>query len=246
MFLKKHLLERGKLAKTEIINTIVSATGYHRKYATTVLNRSSSPRQSNHSAKRVYDDNIKRLLISIWTSANQICSKRLAPFLQEYIDALERFGHLKKSFEEKSKLLSLSPATIDRLLKGERSRHPRGKTTASLGNLLKQRIKVRIFADWTETSPGFFECDLVAHCGDHVDGEFLNTLVLTDINTCWTEFAPLFRKSDVDVAAGLDAISMVLPFSVLGLDSDNGSEFINEKVFQYCEMEKITFRRSLP
>jgi len=87
---------------------------------------------------------------------------------------------------------------------------------------------------------------LVAHCGDRVAGNFLNTLVLTDVNTGWTEFAPLFRKSDDDVAAALDAISNVLPFPILGLDSDNGSEFINERIFSYCEDRKITFTRSRP
>lgn len=251
---KKELLHRmrwqyakaDKTGKTEIINTIVSVTGYNRKYATAALKKTPSTLSSRTKAKRVYGETTKRLLVSIWTSANQICSKRLAPFLPEYIDVLERFGHLQISVEEKSKLLSLSPATIDRLLKDERAKHPRGRTTTSPGNLLKQRIKIRTFSDWNETSPGFFECDLVAHCGDHVDGEFLNTLVLTDINTGWTEFAPLFRKSDDDVAAGLDAIRIVLPVALLGLDSDNGSEFINEKIFEYCEKEKITFTRSRP
>jgi len=98
----------------------------------------------------------------------------------------------------------MSPATVDRLLRPERSSSPRGKSTTKAGSLLKSRIKVRTFADWNDASPGFFEADLVAHCGDAVEGSFLNTFVLTDIATGWTEFVPLIRKGEADVIASLD------------------------------------------
>jgi hypothetical protein len=110
--------------------------------------------------------------------------------------------------------------------------------------LLKQRIKVRTFAEWNETGPGFFEADLVAHCGDQAIGPFINSLVMTDIATGWTEFVPLLRKSDADVIAGLEAIRSILPVPLLGLDTDNGCEFINYELLSYCEKEKITFTRS--
>lgn len=252
---KKELLFRmrrqydqvDKKGKTEIIDALIAATGYHRKYVTAILGKpEESIKLATRSPRKEYDADVQCALVSIWTAANQICSKRLAPFLPEFIETLERFGHLKLSSEVKSKLLKLSPATIDRLLKAERKKHQRGKTTTRPGNLLKQRIKIRTFAEWNETGPGFFECDLVAHCGERVDGAFLNTLVLTDISTCWTEFAPLARKSDVDVTAAIDAIRAVMPISILGVDTDNGSEFINEELFSYCGREKITFTRSRP
>ncbi len=145
--------------------------------------------------------------------------------------------------EVRDKLLNLSTATMDRLLKVERQKHGRGISTTKPSNLLKQRIKIRTFADWSETAPGFFEADLVAHCGDRAEGAFLNTLVTTDIPTGWTEFVPLLRKCDSDVIAGLNTIRSVLPVLMLGLDTDNGCEFINYELLKYCEEEKITFTR---
>lgn len=238
--------EADRKGKAEILEAVIAATGYNRKYAITALRKPVKRLRVLREPKRIYDENVKDVLVTIWKAANQICSKRLAPFLPEFVETLERFGHLRLSPETKAKLLSMSPATIDRLLKEERAKHPRGKSTTRPGNLLKQRIKVRTFADWNETEPGFFEGDLVAHCGDHVDGSFLNTLVLTDIASGWTEFAPLLRKSDADVTAAMTAIRAVLPVLLLGIDTDNGSEFINEELFAYCEREKITFTRSRP
>lgn len=238
--------EADRKGKTEIIDGIIAATDYHRKYVVSILRKEEKRLGVVRKRHRIYDESVKEVLVMIWHATNQICSKRLAPFLPEFIATLERFGHLNVSSEVKEKLLNLSSATIDRLLKDERSKHPRGKSTTKPGNLLKQRIKIRTFSEWNETGPGFFEGDLVAHCGDRVDGSFLNTLVLTDIASCWTEFAPILRKFDADVTAAMTAIRAVLPFALLGVDTDNGSEFINFELFDYCEREKITFTRSRP
>jgi hypothetical protein len=238
--------EADRKGKTEIIDGVIAATGYHRKYAIAALRKPVQRLRALRKPQKVYDDNVREVLVQIWNAANQICSKRLAPFIPEFLEALERFGHLAISTEVREKLLSMSPATIDRILKNERSKRPYGRSTTRPGNLLKQRIKVKTFADWNEAEPGFFEGDLVAHCGERVDGSFLNTLVLTDISSCWTEFAPLLRKSDADVTAAMTAIRAVLPITMLGVDTDNGSEFINEELFNYCEREQITFTRSRP
>lgn len=240
--------QADRIGKTEIIDGFVAATGYHRKYAASILAsrrcvRSSASNERRES-RRVYDDAVKHTLITIWNAANQICSKRLAPFMPEFVATLERFGHLALTDEIRSKLLKLSPASMDRLLKQERSNHPRGVSTTKPANLLKQRIKVRTYAQWDDTGPGFFEADLVAHCGDRVDGPFVNTLVLTDVATGWTEFVPLLRKSDADVIAGLETVRSVLPVPLFGLDTDNGCEFINYELVGYCERERITFTRS--
>lgn len=188
--------EADKKGKTEIIDAVIAATGYHRKYVVSILRKREERLRVLRKPKKKYDESVKEIIVMIWNAANQICSKRLAPFLPEFIETLERFGHLKISAEVKTKLLGLSSATIDRLLRDERFKQPRGRTTTRPGNLLKQRIKIRTFAEWNETGPGFFEADLVAHCGDRVDGSFLNTLVVTDIASGWTEFAPLLRKND--------------------------------------------------
>lgn len=238
--------EADRKQKTEILEGFIAATGYNRKYAANVLRSLAKDPLGSPGCRRTlkYDEPVRLALTSVWNAANQICSKRLKPFLPEFVATLERFGHLKLEPIVRQKLLSLSPATMDRLLKPERSKHGRGISTTKPSNLLKQRIKIRTYAEWDDADPGFFEADLVAHCGDRAEGPFLNSLVLTDIATGWTEFMPILRKSDSDVIAGLDTIRTVLPVPILGLDTDNGCEFINYELLGYCEREKITFTRA--
>ncbi len=239
--------QAGRNEKTEILNGFVHATGYGRKHAIHVLTAASEPakaeRQSKERTPR-YGSDVQQVLSTVWNAANQICSKRLVPFLPDFVEALERFGHVSLPESTKAKLLSLSPATVDRLLKVERSKLPRGKSTTKAGSLLKAKIKVRTFADWNDAAPGFFEADLVAHCGDCAEGSFLNTLVLTDIATGWIEFLPLLRKGEADVIGALKDLRMCMPLPLMGLDTDNGSEFINYALLEYCEEQKVTFTRS--
>jgi hypothetical protein len=122
----------------------------------------------------------------------------------------------------------------------------RGRSTTQPGTLLKHQIAVRTFADWDDDRPGFLEVDLVAHCGDSAGGEYLHTLTLTDVRTQWTECVPLINRSQRAVCDAIDAVRRRLPFAVLGIDSDNGSEFINESLKAYCELHQITFTRSRP
>jgi hypothetical protein len=229
-------LQGNREEKSQIIDGFVAATGYHRKYAASILSKGNSKQAQKKESNRAkkYDAEVTLALVSVWNAANQICSKRLKPFLPEFVATLERFGHLSLPEPVRRKLLTLSTATMDRLLKVERRKYGRGISTTKPSNLLKQRIKVRTFADWSETAPGFFEADLVAHCGDRVEGSFLNTLVVTDVPSGWTEFVPLLRKCDTDVIAGLETIRSVLPVPMLGLDTDNGCEFINYELLEYC------------
>ena len=141
-------------------------------------------------------------------------------------------------------LLSLSPATADRLLHQQRISEGRSISTTHPGKLLKHQIPIRTFADWSEQAPGFMEADLVAHCGDRADGAFLNTLVLTDIATGWTECLALLRRGEAEVIGAMEASRQCLPFPLLGLDTDNGGEFINYELVNYCKQQKITFTRS--
>ena len=187
---------------------------------------------------------VRLALVTVWKAANRICARRLMPFLPDFVAALERFGHLSLAGEVRERLLAMSPATADRLLYHER--HPAGSTisTTRRGKLLKHQIPVRTFFDWNDLAPGFVEADLVAHCGEGAEGAYLNTLTLTDIATGWTECLALIRRSEADVSAAIHAVRQRLPFPLLGLDTDNGGEFINYDLFRYCEKEKITFTRS--
>jgi hypothetical protein len=239
--------DADKHEKTAILNGFVAATGYRRKYAIALLNAGIADVPSKERTRRPkYGEDVRLALFTVWNAANQICGKRLVSFLPELVGSLERFGHLSLANETRKSLLGLSASTIDRIVATERKKAKRGHSLTKAGGILKQSIKVRTFSDWKEMEPGFFEADLVAHCGERVDGTFINTLVITDIATAWTEFAPLLRRTYADLSVALEAIRKVLPMPLLGLDTDNGSEFINHELFQYCDTEKITFTRSRP
>ena len=137
-----------------------------------------------------------------------------------------------------------SPATADRLLRAaRRADRPAAKTTTQRGALLKHQIPIRTFQDWNETAPGFCEADLVAHCGWSSEGAYLQTLVITDIASGWTECQALLHRSQQTVLQALERARQLLPFPLLGFDTDNGKEFINAELLLYCEQAKITFTR---
>jgi hypothetical protein len=238
----------GWKEKVRILDEFVEATGYHRNYAVQLLNGPVPKNRGGTQRRRrsPYSDEVRQALAKVWMAANQICSKRLVPFLPDFIPALERSGYLKIGKETRSQLLSMSAATVDRLLGPERKRLGGGRSTTKSGSLLKKQIPVRTFAEWNDVVAGFVEADLVAHCGETVAGTFLNTLVLTDIATAWTEFLPILYKNEANVLQALQVARNQLPFPLKGLDTDNGSEFINNALLAFCQKEHITFTRSRP
>jgi transposase InsO family protein len=173
-----------------------------------------------------------------------LCSKRLVPFLPELIEILEAKGHLQLSVTVRQKLTSISAATVDRLLKKERKSHNHSLSLTRAGNFLKKQIPIRTFTEWNDVTPGFFEVDLVAHCGGDVRGQFIQTLTMTDISTQWTECVAVLCKGELEVIAAIDSILPLLPFELKGIDSDNGSEFINYKLVNWCAERSVTFTRS--
>jgi IS30 family transposase len=242
--IRPQYLERSLGEKKALLDNFVAATGYCRKYAITLLSQGVKRVDTPKERTKKYDKKVCEALIFLWKSANQICSKRLIPFLPSLIKSMEKCGHLELPAEVKEKLLSLSPATADRLLKVERRKYGKGKSTTRAGTLLKKHIPIRTFADWNNVKPGFLEADLVAHCGESPRGPFLNTLTMTDIATGWTELAALPTKRADDVLNAVEQIKSVLPFTMLGFDSDNGSEFINHDMVAWCGKNEITFTRS--
>jgi len=234
--------------KSRILDEFVESTGYGRKHALALLNHPPPKRPSPVRRRpRRYTRAVSDALVKVWNAADQICSKRLIPFLPDFIEALERHGELRLEEEIRSRLLSISPASADRLLQPERRRlETRGRSTTKPGTLLKDQIPIRTFADWDDARPGFMELDLVAHCGESTQGEYLHSLVLTDIATGWTECAALQNKSQITVCTALEAVRQRLPFALSGIDSDNGSEFINAHLLRYCREHQVTFTRCRP
>ena len=240
-------LKASKTEKQKILDEFTANTDYHRKYAIRILKRGYKRRPNKPKGRTaIYRGEVVEALEQIWETYGRICSKRLHPYLPEGIKVLERCGELTCSAETKELLLRISRSSIDRCLAPARFNKPQGLSTTKPGSLLKKNIPIRIFADWSEDKPGFLEVDLVAHCGDSVAGQFLYTLTCTDLCTGWTEPMALPRRSQEAVCAAIDAMRQDLPFDLLGIDSDNGSEFINDLLYRYCLDEKITFTRSRP
>jgi hypothetical protein len=228
--------------RSVILDEFVAVTGYERKYAIRLLLgpiRPPAPIRRPRVAH--YGPDVQKALSVAWSAANGICAKRLVPFLPELIPTLERHGHLVVSDDVRAQLLELSPATVDRLLGP--LRQPHGLSTTKPGRLLKKQIPIRTFAEWTDVKPGFLEADLVAHCGGTTDGAFLYTLTLTDVATTWTECLALLHRSQHGVVHALERARGLFPFPILGVDTDNGGEFINEELLAYCAGEQITFTR---
>jgi hypothetical protein len=234
----------NKEQKGKILDEFIKTTGYHRKAAIRLLLK--NPPLVGHKRGRVscYQSVVGPLKV-IWEATDRLCSKRLQPFLPEMIRVLLAKQELQLNADIEAKLIKLSPATMDRLLKPYRSKGGRkSRSTTQSVNLLKNLIPIRTFGDWKENRPGFLEIDLVAHCGESTDGFYLHTLSAVDVASGWFECLPVWGKGQTRVRAAVHHIRQQLPFRLQGIDSDNGTEFINQCFFGYCQKEKITFTRS--
>jgi len=243
-------LKASKVEKQKILDEFTSATGYHRKHAIRILK--NQIQVQNHlkgktkTYQPIYRGEVVQALEQIWEIYGHICSKRLQPYLPEAIKVLERCQEIKLSKDTKELLLKISSASIDRCLRPVRIKLPHGLSTTKPGSLLKNLIPVRTFTEWDEEQPGFMEIDLVAHCGNTTEGQYLNTLTCTDLSTGWTDVTALPHRSQQAVSEAIHSMRQRLPFPLLGIDSDNGSEFINDLLYRYCLDEQITFTRSRP
>jgi hypothetical protein len=243
-------LKASKVEKQKMLDEFTSVTGYHRKHAIRVLKNQVQVQNrlkgKTKTYKTIYCGEVVRALEQIWEIYGQICSKRLQPILPEAIKVLERCQEINISKDTKELLLKISPASIDRCLRPIRIKLSHGLSTTKPGSLLKKLIPVHTFTEWDEEQPGFMEIDLVAHCGNTTEGQYLNTLTCTDICTGWTDVTGLSHRSQQAVSEAIHLMRQRLPFPLLGIDSDNGGEFINDLLYRYCLEEKITFTRSRP
>ena len=238
----------NKSEKGKMLNEFTQITGLHRKAAIRLLRRHNrSTEKGKRGRKKEYGPEVIAVLEVVWEASNRLCSKRLQSFIPEMVRVLRRKGELQVNAEVEAQLCRMSSSTIDRLLKPIRKKNGRrGYATTKPGNLLKNSIPVRTFADWNENRPGFMEIDLVAHCGDSVEGYYLNTLCAVDVASGWTECLPVKGKGKTRVKSSVHRMRLRIPFDLLGVDSDNGSEFINHCFTTYCDKEEITFTKSRP
>jgi hypothetical protein len=233
--------------KREILDEFAEVTGFHRKYAIRVLNRQVSEVAASGNRlrrPRIYDQAVQEALVVVWEAADRICAKRLKQILPVMVSSMERHGHCTLDAEVRQRLLTMSAATMDRLLKAIRQVSSGGRRRSGIRSLLRNSITVRTFSDWNDPAPGFFEMDFVAHCGKSVTGSHLHSLVLTDIASGWTEAAAMVVREQVLVAETVQGIRARLPFPMLGLDVDNDSAFINETLLNYCREHGLELTRS--
>ena len=235
----------GRREKALILNGFCTATGYHRKYAIHLLSHPPEPRPKRRRVRRArYGPEVLRALSKIWEAAGYPWSVRLKALLPLWLPWARR--RLKISPQIEQQLLAISPRTMDRRLKPIKQRLGRrlyGRTKP--GSLLKHQIPLQT-ASWAETRPGFTEIDLVSHSGNAASGEFLHSLNVTDLATTWVETRAVLGKGQSGIVSALTEISRALPFPLRGLDSDNGSEFINRHLMRFCQRRKIQFTRSRP
>ena len=234
------------LEKRGQLDHIVKLTGYARKYVIRLLNQNAAPAAATERRGRPprYGEPVIAELVKVWEFSGCICSKRLVPFLPTLLSALERFGHISPADDVRELLLSLSTSTADRLLADARAAKNRGLSTTQPNRFIRNQIALRTHNGWNDVVPGYFEADLVAHCGGRVSGSYLYTLDLTDIVTGWTECFGLSDRRAETVVSGIKRVRARLPFELLGLDTDNGAEFINQVLLDYCSQESIEFTRS--
>jgi hypothetical protein len=249
----------GRKDKKKILDEFCQNTGYHRKHAIAVL-RNAGKTQLRRIGKetvkvkitakargkrvytRVYDEEVERAVIAIWVFFLRVCGRRLVPMIRENLPALT--GKYRLSPVIRAKLAAVSSSTVERMLMRERKAHaPKGTCSTTPGTLLKQQIPVRTFWRWDDKQPGFCEIDTVSHDGGYAAGEYAFTLSATDAALCWSEFRALRNKARKWTVEALEDIRTSFPVPRRGIDSDNGGEFINRHLKDWCEKHRVTFTR---
>jgi hypothetical protein len=259
--ISKQYQRAGKKEKTAILDELVKTTGYNRKYVLHVLANwgktvtvrrdggtaglTAAPRKRRKGGGRKpkYSGGFVTVLRAIWAFFSYRCGKILAPFMREQMGFLEQPFRITE--KDRELLLSVSPSTVDRLLRQDKKKLAlKGKSGTKPGKLLKKQIPVRTYYADADKKPGFFEIDTVHHCGTSDSGEFCLTLTATDVYSGWVELRPTLNKAHKWVFEALLDIKSSLPFPLTGIDSDNGSEFINAALLKWCRDERIQFTRS--
>ena len=233
--------------RSKVLDEFCEATGYHRKYAIALLKVAADEPVVKERKRRgpTYSAKSVRVLEQIWKAADYPWSERLKAMLPLWLPWARQRIH-GCTTEVEAQLLRMSARQMDRrLAEKKRTLKRRIYGGTKPGTLLKHQIPVRT-DNWDVTSPGYCEIDLVSHSGPSASGEFIYSLNLTDIRTEWDETRAIMGKGEAGVVEALDGIRRALPFRLLAIDSDNGSEFINHHLVRYCKKHRIQFTRGRP
>ena len=245
--IRKRYQKAKRREKKAILDEFCAVCRYNRKYAIRLLGKQKKKLKAKRGRKPVYaDPRFLKVLQSIWKAADFMCSRRLLvvipiwlPFYEQSVEPLDA--------DVRSRLLAVSRATLDRVLKPLRVRCRKGLCGTKPGSMLRNQIPIRT-DNWDITRPGFMEADTVAHCGTSLAGEFVWSLIMTDIHTAWTEGRAVWNKGSQGVIEQVKDIERHIPFVLRGFDCDNGSEFLNYHLERYFAVRKdpVKFTRSRP
>jgi hypothetical protein len=257
--------QASKKKKGQILDEFIELTDYNRKYASWILSSWGKKRymridgelvelvmgqpkkRKRRRRPRIYDESVFKALKKVWYIFDCPCGKRFVPVLRTMLPLLYKFGEVDFDAQVREKLEHISAATIDRLLSKEKKKlRLKSRSHTKPGSLLKHQIPIRTFDGWDDKKPGFVEIDLVGHDGGSSRGDYAFSLNLTDVCTGWTEPQAVRNKARKWTFEALMEIKQLLPFDLLGIDSDNGGEFINFHLIEYCEQNGIEFTRSRP
>lgn len=246
--IRKRYKKSTRQQKAKILDEFCSVCQYNRKYAIRLLKKRHKQKRKRPGQKPRYEaEKLLKPLKAIWFASDQVCSKKLKVVIRDWLPHYENEEGLLDSLI-RGQLYSISPATIDRLLKPLRLKYPRkGIGGTKPGRLLKNQIPIKT-EHWDVTQPGYLEADTVAHCGNSLAGDFVWSLTLTDIKSTWTENRATWNKGAHGVCAQIEDVEKNLPFQIVGFDCDNGSEFLNYHLMRYfVERDKaVQFTRSRP
>jgi len=243
--LKKKYWKASKKKKGLFLDDFCDFTGYHRKAALRLTNNRLPGKWKRYKKrKKQYDQIVIDALLVLWRAADEICGERLHPFIPELLEKMIDCGELEVEEVVKTKLLKISMGTVKKIVSKAKHRSliKIGGTTKP-GSLLKSQIAIR-YGPWKEVDPGWCETDTVAHSGSDISGEFIYSLDLVDICSGWSEQGAIWGKGEAATCEQMDNIKQRLPFKLLGLDPDNGSEFINWQLFRYCKKHDVNLTRS--
>jgi hypothetical protein len=244
---RERYLAATRAEKGRLLDEIVAVSGLHRKAAIRLLRR--APRAPTARARagrpRRYGPAVTAALEVLWQATGHVGPQRLHPFLPDLLDRLLRDGDVAVTPAIDKLVRQVSVTTLGRLLAPARAqRPPRGASTTRVGTWLRHEIPIRTFTEWDGVGPGFYEIDLVAHCGSSTRGFYLCTLCMVDIATAWVELEAVWGKGQERVGGGVHRVRQRLPMLLRGIDSDNGSEFINQTLYTYCQTTGVHFTRS--
>jgi len=233
--------------KGQLLDEYCRITGVHRKAAIRRLRQAPSTPAAPSGRPRRYGRDLLPLLERIWSASDYLCGKLLAPMIEPLLAALTQHHAVTVAPGVRAALLTASPATLDRLLQPLRRRRGRQPRRASPAlTALRTRVPVRTWAEWTGERPGAVQGDLVLHCGESTHGFYLTTLVAVDVATTWTELQAVWGLQYHHVGLAVQYLAARFPFALREWHSDNGSEFLNERLLAWCRRRGVRFTRGRP